>query len=320
MRIRKNIIKNQWLLFLLVIIAICFTGVFVFRKSILNDNNLDVEETLNIEEYSGEPYIEVNGNIPFFENKDFQVTSYENYWKLDSLGRCTGAMACIGIDLMPTEERKNISEICPTGWQKVEYDFIDQKYLYNRCHLIAFQLTGENANECNLITGTRYLNTEGMLPFENMISNYVRLSGNHVLYRVRPIFNGDNLLASGVLLEAYSIEDSGEGICFNVYCYNVQPGVIIDYLDGSSVSDGTVVVENTTQSSWYNEVVEKENISILYDESGTDYVLNTRRKKIHKPECSSVNDMSPKNTYEIKADIQKLIDAGYSPCQNCKPE
>lgn len=153
-----------------------------------------------------------------------------------------------------------------------------------------------------------------------MISDYVKSTGNYVLYRVRPIFNGDNLLVNSVLLEAYSVEDFGEGICFNVYCYNVQTGVIIDYLDGSSTSDGTVVLENSTQSSWYNEEVAKGNAADLYDENGMDYVLNTRRKKIHRPECNSVKDMSPKNTYEIKANIQDLTDVGYSPCQNCNPE
>lgn len=274
----------------------------------------------DIKEYAGNPYIEVNDNIPFFTEEDYTTESYETYWKLDALGRCTGAIACVSIDLMPAEGRQSISDVYPSGWQTVEYEFVEQKYLYNRCHLIAFQLTGENANECNIITGTRYLNIEGMLPFENMISDYVKRTGNHVLYRVRPFYEGNDLVAQGVLMEAYSVEDNGLGICFNVFCYNVQPGVIIDYSDGSSIADGTVRAETYSDKSWYDEDTAKENASALYDESGTEYVLNTRRMKIHRPDCKSVQDMSPQNTYEIKAVMQELIDAGYSPCQNCKPE
>lgn len=320
MNILNNKNRNHRLLFLLGIVVICL--ICIFRNAIINDknNNESLKIDLDIEDYSGQPYVEINDDKPFFNDNDFTEESYENYWVLDSLGRCTGAMACIGVDIMPQEERQSISEAYPTGWQKTEYDFIDQKYLYNRCHLIAFQLTGENANDCNLITGTRYLNTEGMLPFENRIAEYIKTTGNHVLYRVRPIFYGNNLVASGVLLEAYSIEDCGEGVCFNVYCYNVQPGVIINYLDGSSISDGTVTVENSAQDSGYSEELAKEKASDLYDENGINYVLNTRRNKIHRPECNSVKDMSPKNMYEIKAQMQDLIDAGYSPCQNCKPE
>lgn len=221
MNILNNKNRNHRLLFLLGIVVICL--ICIFRNAIINDknNNESSKIDLDIEDYSGQPYVEINDDKPFFNDNDFTEESYENYWVLDSLGRCTGAMACIGVDIMPQEERQSISEVYPTGWQKTEYDFIDQKCLYNRCHLIAFQLTGENANDCNLITGTRYLNTEGMLPFENRIAEYIKTTGNHVLYRVRPIFYGDNLVASGVLLEAYSIEDCGEGVCFNVYCYNV---------------------------------------------------------------------------------------------------
>ena len=190
--------------------------------------------------YSGEPYAEVNGNQPYFtdEEKSAARTSYEKYADLDSLGRCGVCVASVGKDLMPTEARGSISEVKPTGWpQKVEdakYDFVDGKYLYNRCHLIGFQLTGENANKQNLITGTRYLNVTGMLPFENMVADYVKETENHVLYRVSPIFSGSNLVAFGVLMEAYSVEDNGAGVLFCVFCYNVQPGVVIDYATGAS--------------------------------------------------------------------------------------
>lgn len=187
-----------------------------------------------VPEFSGEPYVVINDNEPFFTEDDMTDESYEEYAPMDELERCTHTMACIGRDLMPTEERGNIGYVKPSGWQVAKYDFVDGKYLYNRCHLIGFQLTGENANRENLITGTRYMNTEGMLPFENMVADYIKETDNHVLYRVTPIFEEDNLLASGVLMEAKSVEDEGEGICFNVYCYNAQPGVIIDYSTGES--------------------------------------------------------------------------------------
>ena len=186
----------------------------------------------DIPAFSGEPYVVLEDNQPLFELEDITAVSYEFYSELDFLGRCGYTMACLGRDLMPTEDRESISQVKPTGWQQKKYDFVDGKSLYNRCHLIGFQLSGENANERNLITGTRYMNTEGMLPFENMVADYIKETGNHVLYRVTPIFEGDELVARGVQMEAYSVEDSGEGICFHVYVYNNQPGVTIDYATG----------------------------------------------------------------------------------------
>ena len=184
--------------------------------------------------YAGEPYVELDGNQPQLSLDDFTGESFETYSPLDSLGRCGAAYACIGQDLMPTEDRESISSVHPTGWVQAEYSFVDGGSLYNRCHLIGFQLTGENANEENLITGTRYLNVEGMLPFENQVAEYVEGTGNHVLYRVTPVFAGTNLLADGVLMEAFSVEDGGAGVCFCVFCYNVQPGIVIDYATGES--------------------------------------------------------------------------------------
>ena len=184
--------------------------------------------------FSNKPYVTVNNNQPGFSNADKTTSSFERYASLDSKGRCGVAYACIGKDLMPTGERGNIGSVKPSGWHTVKYAGIDGNYLYNRCHLIGWQLTGENANEKNLITGTRYMNVEGMLPFENMVADYIKETGNHVLYRVTPIFKGNNLLASGVQIEAYSVEDNGDGICFNVCCYNAQPGITINYADGSS--------------------------------------------------------------------------------------
>lgn len=188
----------------------------------------------DIPAYAGDPYVTINDNEPQFLETDLATSSYEYYSDLDDLGRCGVVYACIGTDLMPTEERGNIGSVKPSGWHTVKYDIVDGKYLYNRCHLIGYQLSGENANVNNLITGTRYLNVEGMLPFENMVADYVKETGNHVLYRVAPVFEGNNLVASGVQIEAQSVEDQGEGILFNVYCYNVQPGVTIDYATGDS--------------------------------------------------------------------------------------
>lgn len=187
-----------------------------------------------IPEYSGELYVVINDNVPFFSDSELTEESFETYSELDSLGRCGVALVCVGVDIMPTEDRESISSVYPTGWEQGAYDIVDGGYLYNRSHLIGFQLTGENANELNLITGTRAMNAEGMLPFENMIADYVEETGNHVYYRVTPIFEDDNLLATGVLMEAKSVEDNGEGILFNVFCYNAQEGIEIDYATGEN--------------------------------------------------------------------------------------
>lgn len=187
--------------------------------------------------YSGDPYISVCGGDPDFSEDEITSVSFEYYSELDALGRCGACIASVGQDIMPTEKRGSIGQVKPTGWHTVKYDFVDGKYLYNRCHLIGFQLTGENANRRNLITGTRYLNVEGMLPFENMVADYVKETGNHVMYRVTPIFVGDELLARGVHIEAESVEDGGDGIMFNVFCYNVQPGVVLDYATGEGMAD-----------------------------------------------------------------------------------
>ena len=188
----------------------------------------------DVPEYSGQPYVIINDNEPYFDKDNLTTQTFEKYSSLDSLGRCGVAYANIGEETMPTEKRGNIGMIKPSGWQIKKYDFIDGKYLYNRCHLIGYQLSGENANEKNLITGTRYMNTEGMLPFENQVADYVQETGNHVLYRVTPVFEGNHLVADGVLMEAMSVEDRGLDIEFNVFVYNVQPGVKIDYATGNS--------------------------------------------------------------------------------------
>ncbi len=253
-------------------------------------------------EYSGEAYVTLNSNMPELDlNKDAEK-SYENYSELDYLGRAGVAEANVGLDIMPTEERGSIGSVKPTGWQTVKYDFVDGKYLYNRCHLIGYQLTGENANERNLITGTRYMNVDGMLPFENTIAEYVKESGNHVFYRVTPIYDGDNLLASGVKLEAYSPEDNGKGVCFNVYCFNVQPGVDIDYKTGNSALEGQLTVEEAEEEVQY-----------------VIYILNINSMKFHYPDCSGVKNMNPQNKRESGEARETLVSRGYSPCGLCKP-
>ncbi len=254
--------------------------------------------------YAGEPYVVVNDNEPFFEESERTEEAFETFSPLDAFGRCGVAYANVCQELMPTEERGSIGQVKPSGWQTVKYDFVDGKYLYNRCHLLGFQLTGENANECNLITGTRYLNVEGMLPFEDLIADYVKETDNHVLYRVTPFFEGDELVARGVLMEAYSVEDGGEGICFNVYCYNVQPGVEIDYATGESWESGA-------------DAPDKAGSEL---EPGTmDYVLNTNSKKFHLPDCSSIGDIKEENRQDTTTTRETLIAQGYEPCGRCKP-
>lgn len=200
------------------------------------EDTLQLTDDLEIPVYAGQPYTVIKDNVPDFTEEEKSCTdAFEYYGDLDTLGRCTVTFANVCPQTQPTEKRGTIGQVRPSGWHTVKYnDLIDGNYLYNRCHLIGYQLTGENANVSNLITGTRYLNVEGMLPFEDMVDDYVDETGNHVLYRVTPIFKGDELVARGVRMEAWSVEDTGTGICFDVFCYNVQPGIVIDYATGDS--------------------------------------------------------------------------------------
>lgn len=258
--------------------------------------------------YSGDPYVVINANIPYFSDEDLTTNSFELYSELDELGRCGPACACVGLDLMPTEERGNIGSIKPSGWHTIKYNgIIDGNYLYNRCHLIGYQLSGENTNERNLITGTRYLNVNGMLPFENMVADYVKETGNHVLYRSTPIFDGDNLLASGVLLEAESIEDDGNGVLFCIYAYNVQPSIIINYATGESSLNVNADLESSIEES--QEVM---------PECST-YIINTNTGKFHYPTCKSVKDIKEKNKFEYSGTREEAISMGYIPCKQCNP-
>ena len=246
--------------------------------------------------YEGQPYVAVNGNQPYFTEDDLTEEAFESYSELDALNRCGVAYANVGVELMPTEERGSIGQVKPTGWQSAKYDCVDGKYLYNRCHLIGFQLTGENANVRNLVTGTRYLNIEGMLPFENMVADFVKETEMHVLYRVTPLFHEDDLVCEGVLMEGLSVEDGGEGISFCVFAYNVQPGVEIDYATGESQLAGQTDTGHAE-----------------------DYVLNTSTKKFHYPDCPSVKKTQAENREKFHGTREELLQRGFQPCGRCLP-
>ena len=289
--------------------------------------------------YDGKAYVAVNNNEPFFTDSDMTTTAFENYSDLDSLGRCGVAYANICKEIMPTEKRGKIGMIKPSGWHTVKYDVIKDRYLYNRCHLIGYQLAGENANPKNLITGTRYLNVEGMLPFENLVADYVNNTGNHVLYRVTPMFSGSNLVANGVLIEAKSVEDNGGGILFNVYCYNVQPGIGINYENGDSWLDGTTPQEqsgaqqnegsqssdgsgagesgsssSTTGSSSSGSDSSAAENSVSDSSNSETMVHNTATgKKYHRAGCRTLK----KSDTEVTLDEAKSM--GLSPCGICNP-
>lgn len=268
-----------------------------------------VQSVAEVPEYSGEPYVILQNNEPNFTEAELRPEAFEEYSDLDELERCGTAEACIGTELMPTEKRGSIGQVKPSGWHTVKYDDVEGKYLYNRCHLIGYQLTAENANEKNLITGTRYLNVDGMLPFENMVADYIKETDNHVLYRVTPVYEGDDLVASGIVMEAKSVEDEGEGICFNVYVYNVQPGFVIDYETGESRPDENASGERPAAEVSGQEKPGQENT----------YILNSNSRKIHKPDCSSVKDIKDSNKEEYTGSREKLLEQGYTPCGRCKP-
>lgn len=271
-----------------------------------------------IPSYTGDPYTVVNDNIPEFTEEEIPGESFESYSELDELGRCGTAYANIGPDLMPQKAREKIGQVRPSGWQTVKYDCVDGKYLYNRCHLIGYQLTAENANEQNLITGTRYMNVEGMLPFENMTADYIHETGNHVLYRVTPLYQEDDLVASGVQMEARSVEDGGEGIFFNVFCYNVQPGIEIDYSTGDSWE--ILDTETGTESalSGFSDGEEQDQKDAQAPARAA-YIINVNSQVFHEPECSSVKRMKEKNKLEYTGTREELLDQGYAPCKNCNP-
>lgn len=316
------------------------------EESALQEQTKDLEksasdttiQTLSVDEipaYSGQAAIEINQNVPGFTESDYTTEAFEQYSPLDELGRCGTAYACVGEEIMPTEERGAIGMVKPSGWHTVKYDFVDGKYLYNRCHLIAYMLSGENANTENLITGTRYMNTEGMLPYENQVADYVHDTGNHVLYRVTPLYEGDNLVASGVEIEASSVEDKGKSLSFHVYCYNVQPGVTIDYATGDSALAEDLATENVQETAQETSVADgkqsSENaVAAVQEETSAeqdgghakeeqDYVLNKNTKKFHYPWCSSADDIKKKNRKDFTGTREEVISQGYVPCKRCNP-
>ena len=300
------------ILLILIVSLSVLSGCSAGENNFFNDLDITAQsasdyvnyDLSNIPDYDGKAYVELNGNVHEFSKSEKTYSeSFEEYGKLDSLGRCTYAVSCIGKDLMPTEKRGSIGSVKPSGWHISKYDFVDGKYLYNRCHLIGYQLTAENANERNLITGTRYLNVEGMLPFENDVADYIEITNNHVYYKVTPIFEGNNLVANGVQMQAYSVEDNGQGISFNVYCYNVQPGVAIDYATGDNQA-----VASSSVTSTSSDVADKKT-----------YIVNTKTKKFHNPDCDGVKKMSSSNKKKYKGTRDNLISNGYSPCQKCNP-
>ena len=304
------------------------------KQKVVHTGTASAFNAADVPAYSGEPYTAVNNNEPYFTSDNLTTEAFENYSELDALGRCGVAYANVCLETMPTEKRGSISEVKPTGWHSVKYDNVDGKSLYNRCHLIGYQLTAENANQLNLITGRRYLNVDGMLPFENMVADYVKETDNHVLYRVTPIFTGDNLVADGVLMEGYSVEDEGDGICFCVYAYNVQPGITIDYATGdswlssekgnsdsssggnSAVSQSAADKSGTQQAAVQTESVKETSAPVS---TGTEYILNTNTKKFHYPSCSSVKQMKASNKKEYTGSRDDLIAQGYDPCKKCNP-
>lgn len=289
------------------------------HKAYVSSKKQQVQEEITLDDidlYRENCYVELCGNQPDFTEEEYTLKPFESYSELDELGRCGVAYANICQELMPKEEREEIGMVKPSGWHTVKYDCVDGKYLYNRCHLIGYQLAGENANEKNLITGTRYMNVEGMLPFENEVADYVESTNHHVLYRVTPVFSGDNLIADGVEMEAYSVEDQGQGICFHVFVYNIQPGIRIDYATGESLEDSSVIVSSGQHNQSKKHVREEMDNSDTHTE---DYVLNSNTKKFHKKDCNSVEDISKDNKREFSGTRQEVLNMGYEPCKRCNP-
>ena len=256
--------------------------------------------------YSGKLYVPLNGNVPVFSSAELTTTAYERYAALDSLGRTGTAIASCGREIMPKdgEERGSISSVKPSGWVQARYDCVNGSYLYNRCHLIGWQLSAENANKQNLITGTRYMNTEGMLPFENMIADYIHETGNHVAYRVTPVYDGNDRLARGVQLEAMSVEDGGDGICFNMFIYNVQPGIVIDYATGNSRLEGTVATTAAkTTTTKKATITTAPRIEMVW-------IPKTGSKYHSRSDCSNMKTPS-------QMPLNEAINQGYEPCKRC---
>lgn len=323
---------------LVLVMAVSLAGCSLIRSAKMRDSdNSDYVVLDEIPEWSGSPYVEIDGNRPDFDDDEISWAERnaaadseeapEIFTEMDRYGRCGTAVACVGPETMPEGERGSIGMIRPSGWQLDKYDFIDNGgYLYNRCHLIGWQLTGQNAEERNLITGTRYMNTEGMLPFENRVAEYVRSTGNHVLYRVTPMFRGKDLVARGVDIEAYSLEDGGKGVSYNVYCYNVQPGVKIDYRTGKNKLDEATLPESA-DADQKEPVTDAEDRSSSKDTpaaeleipDGVTYILNNNTMRFHRTDCKGARDIREYNREWFYGSREEAIEKGYVPCGMCQP-
>ncbi len=326
---------------LILVIAVSLAGCSLIRSAKMRDSdNSDYVVLDEIPEWSGSPYVEINGNSPDFDDDEIRWAEQnaaadgeeapEIFTEMDRYGRCGAAVACVGPETMPDGERGPIGMIRPSGWRLDKYDFIDNGgYLYNRCHLIGWQLTGQNAEERNLITGTRYMNTEGMLPLENRVAEYVRSTGNHVLYRVTPMFRGKDLVARGVDIEAYSLEDGGKGVSYNVYCYNVQPGVKIDYRTGKNKLDEATLPESADadQKEPETDTEDAEDRSGSKDTPAADleipdgvtYILNNNTMRFHRTDCKGARDILEHNREWFYGSREEAIEEGYVPCGMCQP-
>ena len=281
------------------------------QNTTADSSNITID---NIPAYSGDDYIILNNNIPNFSESDLTTTSFEEYAPLDDLGRCGVAYSNIGTDIMPTEKRESISSVKPSGWHSVKYDIVEGKYLYNRSHLIGYQLTAENANDRNLITGTRYFNATLMLPYENMVADYIKETNNHVLYRVTPVFEGNNLVATGVQMEAKSVEDNGEGIEFNVFVYNVQPGITIDYATGDSALSGEEITNTSSSSNSNNTSNNSSNTTSSNNTTSTEEIIirgNSKSKIYHCPGQRDYENMADSDYLVNFNSEEEAISAGY---------
>ena len=330
----KKLLKNSLIMMLGVLL--CLSGLISCSITIdlstdnngqvienSNDTNSSTQNTTadssnitidNIPAYSGDDYIILNNNIPNFSESDLTTTSFEEYAPLDDLGRCGVAYSNIGTDIMPTEKRESISSVKPSGWHSVKYDIVEGKYLYNRSHLIGYQLTAENANDRNLITGTRYFNATLMLPYENMVADYIKETNNHVLYRVTPVFEGNNLVATGVQMEAKSVEDNGEGIEFNVFVYNVQPGITIDYATGDSALSGEEITNTSSSSNSNNTSNNSSNTTSSNNTTSTEEIIirgNSKSKIYHCPGQRDYENMADSDYLVNFNSEEEAISAGY---------
>lgn len=336
--VRKNALGFRLLPVVLLVLALACSALITSCKARVAFDHSDYAGFDDIPEWNGKPSVVINGNKPDFDDDEIEAAEeaaegesdrLEVFTELDRFGRCGSAISCIGRETMPEGERGSIGMIQPSGWHISKYDFIDNGgYLYNRCHLIGWQLTGQNDEERNLITGTRYMNTQGMLPYENQVAEYVRSTGNHVLYRVTPVFKGKDLLARGVEIEAYSLEDKGRGVSINVYCYNVQPGVKIDYKDGKNKLDESTLPEDGRSESLHEDAADsnvKAGVPTEDDEpeyivpEGVTYVLNNNTMRFHKTDCEGAKTIKEHNREWFYGSRQEAVDSGYVPCGMCNP-